>query len=617
MRKSVIAATASGLKAEYVNIGFLDLTGALPRELKSDEGFYTKLLYKLIVSIGSKPDLRYKKEGHQPTVKRPFERELVLDVVIDLPNNLEIVGSRWATITWPQNGPSTVSAEFLIRAGDREGNARLKILAFYEHDLLFCSDITMQVVAEGDEWCVERPITWENIDAANLSILSKLNGLDPTASRRLNISVHKRKELQYELLFFIRSGETESSNPVGYPLAVKLTDDEINDFSAKARSALRTLIEDPDFRAFTVNRDPYDGVYRRPPAGSTEESLAYIRAQEMLQDIAHAGHQLWLKLFSSDMGSRLRSMIENEMKDDGAIIQIWVAEDAREFVLPWVWIYPPEVDNDIDVKQFWGYRFVIEQIRMKAGAARPSKDRSVRSNIVWMATALHRFPTKPKQQEFLAFCRANYRFKWRELNPEECKQYLSNCDSDILYFYCHGQIAKHYSDEHIRLLKSLRDMHPDDPSQATMLAEIILLQQRKRIRESSFLQVDDVTLGISDLMAFKPNPSYSPLVFLNMCESAELSPFATENMVDAFVDHGAEGVIGTEMPMLTVFGDVMSRRFFEFLFKPRLGAGARSDSVGRVLWHLRREFLDHGNPLAFAYTHYGDATTAFNPPIGA
>jgi hypothetical protein len=95
-----------------------------------------------------------------------------------------------------------------------------------------------------------------------------------------------------------------------------------------------------------------------------------------------------------------------------------------------------------------------------------------------------------------------------------------------------------------------------------------------------------------------------PLVFLNMCESAQVFPDISEGLIDTFLKQGARSVIGTEIPMLARFADLFSRRFFDLIVGPD-----EPTSFGRALYELRRYYLDRGNPLAFAYTLYGDATT--------
>ena len=617
---TTLAETKAQPEANYVNFSFQDTTENPFRPLKLNEGLYTNLVYKLVVSVEFTPDTRFKGVGKQPFLDRPPEKEMViLDVVLALEDNVEILGSPWAILHWPAGGQSIVNAEFEIKASAK-GEARLKMLIFYEHDLLFCGDITMQVAAEGDEWTEDKqPISWVILDSSQLSLFRSFKTLDRDGHRCLNISVHKRRGNEYELFFFIRGTRGDSAHPAVYPLVVKLSDDEITNFLAKTRSALRLLIEDDQFGGFTSKATDYDGLYRGAVEGATpEEALAYSRAQQMLQDTAHAGHDLWSKLFGSDMGRRMASMLADQLTEEGSIVQIWIAAEARDFILPWVWLYPPEVENGFNAKSFWGYRFIIEQIRQKTGSVRPASVVSVAS--VRVASALHNFPTRSLQRKFFATYKARYdpAFNWLDIAPDECRAYLPRCDSHILYFYCHGHTEKRVSAYYDDLLKSLKAGHTDHEAESALLFEVVAIQRRQKIRDSSYIQIEDTVLKMSDLNQFAPAQSSWPLVFLNICESAELCPGATDNLIDAFLDHDAGGVIGTEMPMLTVFGDLMARRFFESYFSRNHryeGPGSEGQQIGRVLWQLRRDFMDHGNPLAFAYTYFGDATTRFRPAV--
>ena len=92
-----------------------------------------------------------------------------------------------------------------------------------------------------------------------------------------------------------------------------------------------------------------------------------------------------------------------------------------------------------------------------------------------------------------------------------------------------------------------------------------------------------------------------------MCESAQIFPHISEGLIDVFLKRGARGVIGTEIPMIDAFADLFSRQFFEGLFYKHNDYD-KPDSIGKVLFKLRRKFLDMGNPLGFAYTYFGDST---------
>jgi len=93
--------------------------------------------------------------------------------------------------------------------------------------------------------------------------------------------------------------------------------------------------------------------------------------------------------------------------------------------------------------------------------------------------------------------------------------------------------------------------------------------------------------------------SRHPLVFLNMCESAQVLPSLSDGFVPFFLRRGARAVIGTECSMNTVFADYFARAFLALFFQ--------GESVGRILLTLRRRYLKGGNPLALAYTLYSDA----------
>jgi hypothetical protein len=93
--------------------------------------------------------------------------------------------------------------------------------------------------------------------------------------------------------------------------------------------------------------------------------------------------------------------------------------------------------------------------------------------------------------------------------------------------------------------------------------------------------------------------SRHPLVFLNMCESAQILPSLSDGFVPFFIQRGARAVIGTECSMNTSFASDFARAFLTGFFQ-----GVR---IGDILLILRRRYLEQGNPLALAYTLYSDA----------
>ena len=84
-------------------------------------------------------------------------------------------------------------------------------------------------------------------------------------------------------------------------------------------------------------------------------------------------------------------------------------------------------------------------------------------------------------------------------------------------------------------------------------------------------------------------PGY-PIVFVNACESAELSPLFYDGFIPYFMAKGARGVIGTECEVPGQFALEWSKRFFELFLQ--------GFPVGEIFLTLRREFYtNHHNIL--------------------
>ena len=102
--------------------------------------------------------------------------------------------------------------------------------------------------------------------------------------------------------------------------------------------------------------------------------------------------------------------------------------------------------------------------------------------------------------------------------------------------------------------------------------------------------------------------SGNPLIFINACESAELSPLFYSGFVPYFMSKGARGVIGTECKTPAIFAIRWADAFFEQFLD-----GA---TVGATVLKLRQDFLrDHGNPLGLIYAVHCDADTRVTPAL--
>ena len=121
----------------------------------------------------------------------------------------------------------------------------------------------------------------------------------------------------------------------------------------------------------------------------------------------------------------------------------------------------------------------------------------------------------------------------------------------------------------------------------------------------------DAAITLADLDLDAPTSTLlrgKPLVFINACESAELSPAFYDGFVPYFMAKGARGVVGTQCKTPALFAAEWGKRFFE-----RFLDGA---ALGDVFLALRREFLaEHGNPLGLLYAVHCDGDTRIEPAL--
>jgi hypothetical protein len=165
---------------------------------------------------------------------------------------------------------------------------------------------------------------------------------------------------------------------------------------------------------------------------------------------------------------------------------------------------------------------------------------------------------------------------------------LNDCDSrddflaaigepalPLIYFYCHGRVAK-VGDEGVDLRAPYLEIGMDD------------------------------MLGTGDLNAWAAAGKWDrqrwrdvpPLVFINGCHTATLSPEQLVSFVEAFAAVEAAGVIGTEIAVAQPVASELAQRFFEHLLS------AADMTVGVALRRARLDMLAKGNVAGLVYTAF-------------
>jgi len=312
--------------------------------------------------------------------------------------------------------------------------------------------------------------------------------------------------------------------------------------------------------------------------------------QHALQRLAKEGFRLYQRIFYSPaadkqanlMGDRLREMAQKETLK----IQIF----SQQFMLPWGLLYMADAydPDNIDPEMFLGLKHIIEHIPLQ-----PSMqviDSKIDSSP-GLAVSLNVNSDIDKQMGMPLI--AGQRKYWegitqsggarvivRESEDEVTQALADTATSDqILYFYCHA------------VSRSLAEGGgPDDST--------LVLSGGQR------LTLEDLNLFASP----KKILPGAPLVFINACESAELSPLFYDGFVPYFMAKGARGVIGTECETPALFAVEWARRFFN-----RFLTG---EPLGQVFLDLRREFYrEHNNLLGLLYALYVDGDTQIVPGV--
>jgi hypothetical protein len=367
------------------------------------------------------------------------------------------------------------------------------------------------------------------------------------------------------------------SGAVGAIATLPITLPQLDQMISQVRQDLRDIVY---LEAGPNKARVYQAGIDIPPAAN----------QVALQGLAKTGFRLYQRIFygpaadsqANLLGDRLREMAQKEMLK----IQIF----SQQFMLPWGILYmADEYDpNQVDPELFLGLKHIIEHIPLQQTMqvidgridSRPSLAISLNVNTdidqqmgVPLITNQVKYWDKISQK-------GGAQVVVRKTKDEVTQALADVSTSDrILYFYCHA------------VSKSLAEGGGPD-------ASTLVLSGGGRL-----------TLGDLNIEApLKKVLPGAPLVFINACESAELSPLFYDGFVPYFMAKGARGVIGTECETPALFAAEWAQRFFDHFLTGK--------SLGQAFLDLRREFYhEHNNLMGLLYALYCDGDTQIAPGL--
>ncbi|MGK3952826.1 CHAT domain-containing protein [Microbacterium sp. I2] len=349
------------------------------------------------------------------------------------------------------------------------------------------------------------------------------------------------------------------------PVMVLITPDELAARIAGVRDALLTTVSDP---RVALNLDiPAD------------------LGTAALQKLAFEGFRLFQAIFAGPTASA-------QLKAIGRWLQETLAEETTTlqvvssgFPVPWALMYlTPRFDaTALSWDDFIGMRHVVEQIPMTeidvvppAPTITSTPELSVR--VIYNEGIDDSMPSRPIAAQRAYWAERGVAVTEGTRADDFITRALGADASDkVLYLYCHAVAAS---------------ADPDDSHLILSGKESVTLGQL-----SVFAPIEDALRG-------------RPLVFLNACESGELTPAFYDGFVPYFLAKGARGVIGTECKTPGLFASEWSKAFFDELFAGK--------ALGEVVLELRRRFLaTHNNPLGLLYGVHCDADTRVDPALTA
>lgn len=312
-----------------------------------------------------------------------------------------------------------------------------------------------------------------------------------------------------------------------------------------------------------------------------------------LEILARAGASLFRKLFfgpgAGDDSKRVGEFLRKAAADRGTRLKLQIVAETAP--VPWGLLYVGDAaaGTPLDWDNFIGMRHIVENIPLQNTFDVPGNEMSSQPSLA-VSVNLNEAIDRQMGADFVAqqarFWKAVGRSRkgiaitGRTTSKELVRALADGETADqILYFYCHAVAA------------GLTAQGGPD---------------------ASALELTDAAITLGDLNLDAPTSTpfrANPLVFINACESAQMSPTFYDGFAPYFMAKGARGVIGTECKAPALFASEWAQRFF--------GRFLDGEPLGEAFLALRREFLErHGNPLGLMYAVHCDADTRITPALG-
>lgn len=572
----------------HLDATFIGSDGVLPAGAALREGE----TYELEVAVRVTPTGIPAVGGREPFPPVPAEGDAVELLVVAEPGHGITVDEPIATLTLPATGDSTANAVFTVTADVPTSSpaalSELRLRVFYRLNLLESAVIRAEVVSRfrpdvRSQLGLELPVTIEHD-----RVERGFEELSPDDARALHIDV-SRRDPGYALRFTWSDGEGRATSLTG---GLPLTAAELSTALSDSRNALLEVTMGTPF--------------------ATELTPSADQSVQVLTRLARVGRDLHTALFRRKLDSaiaRIGTLLASAPPSRDSVVQVSVSPDAADFLFPWGLVYDEALPENAwtapDPAGFWGERYCIEQ-RLPGTHRRTRPPVATAGDGARMAFMLwEQFPNAADHVASLEALGSGRGLKVAEpiTTASAANDAIGQASAtDIFYFYTHAHTREAAGDGVRSIQAALAAMAAGTKEHAALQATFDRVVAERD--QPSMITLTHGRLQLPDLYARDVGFTNQPLVFLNACESAQLTPaLAGESFVAFFLDRGASAFIGTECTMTVVF----AHPFAERLLRELVGGA----SVGSALLATRRHFLGTGNPLGLAYSLYGNAARTF------
>jgi hypothetical protein len=474
--------------------------------------------------------------------------QLTVDVLVMIEtDDFTINGDDQQSITVPRSGRSKNNATFNIEP-KKNGQGVIKAF-FYANNRVFQKmTITLQVGPVS----ANAPTMQAQVSGMTMSSAMSMPARHDEQPVNLMII---RKEAGYQ---FILQG-------IGAMRAtLNLSETQIAELVVQTREMFKSIV-------YTLIGTQY--VYQQDNTTIPPDVHAAT-----LKAMAKQGLLMYRKIFygpgngpdARAMGDLLRKLSQQH--------QLHIEIVAERFTFPWSLLYDrddlkPDLSN-VDPEGFWGFKHVIEYTPEFAIATPVNfvPEITVSGNLglsfvcnTTIDTQMNR-PIIAGQRDFLKTVQG--------ITMTECPTTTELCNllnnpddpSQVLYFYCHAV--------------------------SNLPGEKGGVGGSKVVLSDGPITLDDLNFNAP---LDKPPLKSAPLVFMNCCQSAELSPYLYDGLVPYLITKGARGVIGTEVDTPALFASEFAQQFLS-----RFVAGGQR--LGDLLLDMRREYLlNKNNVMGLVY----------------